>query len=424
MGTNTDGDGKGSFWKKLTTPIYLFSKDAELYGQKAEGGVRLRKTGHEEEKKVEYIELFFDLVFVYSLRTLNSMFHAYETEFPPFSVFFTFLFLIMALMQIWYFTTLFFNRYGGKTIRDYFSIFFNMYCIYYMASGLQMQWMQHYTRYHIAWAAILLNLALWNHHKMRTLPERDELDLLILKNNFKVEIAEAAGLLISIPIYYFSGIACSPFIMLAAFVFRGMEHTYYKERPVDFGHLSERALLLVVLTFGEMIIGIARYFEVGDPLYVNILVFMLVITLFLCYAFYYNNMHDHHRKTSGLWYLSLHVPLIMVINSITIILELCAEDEIPGRPKIIMLVALVSAYYILLLLIEWYAKPEFSKNRHIVIVTIALLIGYAFTMYLVGSIPVLAIVYTLIVAGMELGIMVHFFQRISGRRFSIDGYFG
>ena len=114
---------------------------AEGLGPNAENSLLYRiwsRVNHESEeavagiveKKVEYVELFFDLIFVYSLRTINALFHAYEHSFPPMSAIQTFLFLTAVVMQVWMFTTMFFNRYGRKALRDYISIFINMYGLF------------------------------------------------------------------------------------------------------------------------------------------------------------------------------------------------------------------------------------------------------------------------------------------------------
>lgn len=53
--------------------------------------------------------------------------------------------------------------------------------------------------------------------------------------------------------------------------------------PVDFMHLSERAMLYVVFTFGEMIISITPYFEENisaNLLYFSAMAFLIVVGLF------------------------------------------------------------------------------------------------------------------------------------------------
>ena len=51
---------------------------------------------------------------------------------------------------------------------------------------------------------------------------------------------------------------------------------------IDFAHLSERAMLYVVFTFGEMVIAIAEYFD-GElnfnSIYFSLMAFLIVVGL-------------------------------------------------------------------------------------------------------------------------------------------------
>ncbi|MBQ1659504.1 MAG: low temperature requirement protein A, partial [Clostridia bacterium] len=53
---------------------------------------------------------------------------------------------------------------------------------------------------------------------------------------------------------------------------------------VDFPHLSERAMLYVVFTFGEMVIAVSNYFKddvTFNNMYFAGMVFLIVVGLFL-----------------------------------------------------------------------------------------------------------------------------------------------
>ena len=52
------------------------------------------------EKKVEYIELFFDLIFVHSLRTINALFHGITDRMPSQELMLTFFFLMAVVLQV------------------------------------------------------------------------------------------------------------------------------------------------------------------------------------------------------------------------------------------------------------------------------------------------------------------------------------
>ena len=86
-----------------------------------------------EEKKVEYIELIYDLIFVYIIGRNNSLISSVEHGFIPWSVYLTYFLTTLIALHIWYLTTVFINRYGSKSVAEYIGIFINMYLLYYMA---------------------------------------------------------------------------------------------------------------------------------------------------------------------------------------------------------------------------------------------------------------------------------------------------
>ena len=69
-----------------------------------------------EEKKVEYIELIYDLIFVYIIGRNNSLIHPTDGGFIPLAPYLTYLLTTLAALHIWYLTTLFINRYGSKSV--------------------------------------------------------------------------------------------------------------------------------------------------------------------------------------------------------------------------------------------------------------------------------------------------------------------
>ena len=87
-----------------------------------------------QEKKVEYIELIYDLIFVYIIGRNNHLLHIMENGFISGSAFLTYMVTTLIILQIWYYTTLFVNRYGENDKQMYMGIFVNMYLLYFIAS--------------------------------------------------------------------------------------------------------------------------------------------------------------------------------------------------------------------------------------------------------------------------------------------------
>ena len=92
-----------------------------------------------EEKKVEYIELIYDLIFVYLIGRNNSLLHAIQDGFIQPGAFLTYILSTLVILHVWYFSMLFINRYGANDLAEHLCIFINMYLLYYMGDGTQVQ---------------------------------------------------------------------------------------------------------------------------------------------------------------------------------------------------------------------------------------------------------------------------------------------
>ena len=106
--------------------------------------------GEKGEKKVEYIELIYDLIFVYLLGRSNELLFHMQGGFFTFQTYVTFLYSTLVILQVWYFSSLYINRYGSNSAADYIGLFINMYLLYYLAEGIRGTDMSMYPQYNAA----------------------------------------------------------------------------------------------------------------------------------------------------------------------------------------------------------------------------------------------------------------------------------
>ncbi len=311
-----------------------------------------------EEKKVEYIELIYDLIFVYIIGRNNSLLSSVENGFIPGSVYLTYFLTTLIALHIWYLTTVFINRYGSKSVAEYIGIFINMYLLYYMADGTRVAWQSYYTKYNIAWGLILVNLAVQYFIKLRQAEKLTPWVTAHIKFSMGMLLGEAVIVFASVPLFSLTGIPLSPlallFVLLPLFLRRDLSRLM----SVDFAHLTERVMLYVVFTFGEMIISISGYFSGGFNLrstYFSLMAFLIVAGLFLIYGYFYDHIIDREQDASGTGYMLLHIFLITALNNISVALEFMREPEVDAVPKTIFLVASFVVYYIFLFSLEKYA---------------------------------------------------------------------
>lgn len=100
--------------------------------------------------------------------------------------------------------------------------------------------------------------------------------------NILTILVQSGIIIASFPVFYFTGVPVSPVAMVFGIGMAIAGSRVNRLMPVDFGHLTERVMLYVVFTFGEMIIGITDYFEGGfgvNTIYFSLSAFLIVAGL-------------------------------------------------------------------------------------------------------------------------------------------------
>ena len=301
----------------------------------------VRELLEKKEKKVEYIELIYDLIFVYIIGRNNLLLHQFSNGFVTSSAFFAYVMTTLAVIQIWTFTTYYINIYGRHSIRDHVFLFVNMFLLYFIGEGTRTDWQAYHTQYHIAWALILGNIALQYLIELKNQKGDRETQKRTLRMA-AVPLIEAILVACDIPLFQATQ---TIWLSLAAIVFGLASILLFSQKrsvgAVDFPHLSERAMLYVVFTFGEMIIGIASYFEGAfswRKTYFALMAFLIVVGLFLSYGVIYDRIIDREKQTNGLGYMLLHIFIVFAMNNITNSLEFMREEEIRLLPKLLFLI--------------------------------------------------------------------------------------
>ena len=346
----------------------------------------IREILQPKEKKVEYIELIYDLIFVYIIGRNNQLLHSFENGFVTLPAFLVYVMSTLAIIQIWNYSTYYINVYGRHSIREHVFMFVNMFLLYFIGEGTRTDWQAYHTQYHIAWALILVNIGAQYLIELRNHQDKAE----TRKHTVQMAVIlfiEAAMVASDILIYQTFG---NTWMSLAAILFGLGAVTIFGQKNsadvVDFSHLSERAMLYVVFTFGEMIIAISSYFEEGfsvNGVYFALMAFLIVVGLFLSYGMFYDHIIDREKKTNGLSYMLLHIFLVFALNNITNGLEFMREEEISLIPKILFLIGSMVLFFICLLRLgSRHAKAGCSRYHLLYLKTGALSAAFIVLMLL------------------------------------------
>ena len=309
----------------------------------------IRELTKVRDKKVEYIELIYDLIFVYVIGRNNLLLHDYADGFVAPAAFMAYVLTTLAVIQIWTYSTYYINICGTRRAREYVFLFINMFLLYFIGEGTRSDWQGYHAQYHVAWALILVNIGVqylieWRMQRRAGEAGKQSLRMMVIL------FAEAAIVLADIPFFRATHTA---WLSLAAVLF-GMGAVLPVGRQggtVDFPHLSERAMLYVVFTFGEMIIAIASYFEGEFSLrsaYYALMAFLIVVGLFLSYGVFYDRIIERENRTSGILYMTLHIFLIFAMNNITNGLQFMREETVELLPKVLFLIGSFVLFFCIL----------------------------------------------------------------------------
>jgi low temperature requirement protein LtrA len=169
-------------------------------------------------------------------------------------------------------------------------------------------------------------------------------------------------------------------------------------RKIDFMHLTERAMLYVVFTFGEMIIVLSAYFD-GDGgfdwnvIYFSLMGFLIVAGLFVSYELIYDHLLDREMEDNGVLYMTIHIFIVFALGCITVSLEFMQEEEVTLMPKVIFITAAIIAYYVFL-----FSTRRYAKKRCV--------ISLPFMLMLAGAAAVFAVLMIALRDNMRLNIFV------------------
>ncbi|WP_265457021.1 low temperature requirement protein A [Enterococcus sp. HY326] len=109
-------------------------------------------------KKVELIELFFDLIYVYAISKLSEIIHHVGFDGLTFSVLIKYLIAAFVILQGWLYLTNYVNRFGKNSFIDYVGIIVNMFITIYLSNTITTDWVQMYFSFNLAMFLMLLSV--------------------------------------------------------------------------------------------------------------------------------------------------------------------------------------------------------------------------------------------------------------------------
>lgn len=348
-------------------------------------------------KKVELTELFYDLVYVFAISKMTALIHhPHHGVIDLFSIF-TFVSCLVVVVNTWVVEVIFINRYGKNSMVNNISLLLSMMPLLLISNTFTTEaWENVFFPYTVATAS--LSFIQFVQYAIQYVVSIESWDKKICRNSMFSLGLRTLILLIStiVPfkvgiVLFFIGIFSSA--VLPIFFINDM-----KGHPINFPHLVERMTLLVIIMFGEMIIGIAPYFTVKTVQLSSLLIFLIVVNLFLFYVLKFDHLIDHKRTNeTGVRMIYLHYLIFISLSIITVSLSFFMTPSVnPLFRNIFLGIGLCLFYGGVLAHMPYnksskaYTKRFYQDSLGILIIGILLfIIAYKFTMLSVGIVLLL-----------------------------------
>lgn len=351
---------------------------------------------HLPEKKVSKIALFYDLVFVYMISKTTEIMHHLDHGLVNPTSFGLFVIIVLIFISSWMVQTIFTNRYGHSSWLDIAFYFVDMMIVLFMSNSFDTNNLTEMRVLFISAGCLSSTLAL--HYLITYFQVKNKIDKKITKTYFEFLIFRAICLIIGGTLDNLLGFIIAIIGLGLSWLMPLLMNHITRKHPIIFPHFLERLNLLVIVIFGETIIGIADYFRPHTLSFYSVLLFVMVALLFLTYVLQFDWIvqEDQPDATSSLL-IYLHYFIIFGISLITVSLKFIHEQEALSWFAVSCLFGGILLFYFGLALSTKYNKKEFALSKMTIgIFTVTTLIGFALCL-IVSDFPVIVITSLVVV---------------------------
>lgn len=317
---------------------------------------------HVEHKKVDLVELFFDLVMVYAIsQTTGLIHHLHAGVVDPWSLV-SFALAYVILVNAWMYQVVYTNRFGKTSARDIAFSLVSMALLLFLSSTISADWRETFRPFSVTLGLLFLvqmvqyglSHARESGHDARFLIR----GFLLLTGIYALTLLLGAVLPYDIGVYFtMAGLVSN--ITLPLFFMRRLNHI-----PLNFPHLVERLSLLVIITFGEMIIGVAPWFTVETLSFMSVLVFCVCAALFVHYIWVFDRMIDLDVGDQGAYKMQYaHIPIFLGLGMVTVSFSFITEADASMPFVVGFLYTGLFLFYLGLGGSNSYRQPRFRASR-------------------------------------------------------------
>ncbi|EMC39657.1 low temperature requirement protein A [Streptococcus mutans] len=279
-----------------------------------------------KHKRVEFSELFYDLVFVFAISKTTALIHHLHNGILTWNSLFDFFMSLLVLVNSWMIQTVYTNRYGKNSLFNMVIMFINMGLLLFISNMIGHDWQLYFHSF--CWAVGTLTLTLFFQYLVEYYRQSTDASnrkstkgFLRMTGLRTLGVYLAALIPINLGIYVFVLSILLTFIMPITMTRRA------KHFQANLPHLIERISLLVIITFGEMIMGLANFFTIENFSIYSVLYFIIMLSLFLFYFGQFDHAIDEASDQKGIFLIYSHYPIFIGLLMITVSMSFLLSPE-------------------------------------------------------------------------------------------------
>ena len=279
-----------------------------------------------KHKRVEFSELFYDLVFVFAISKATALIHPLHSGVVAWDSLLDFFISVMVIINSWMIQTIYTNRYGTNSLFNMVIMFINMGLMLFISNMIGYNWQQWF--YYTCWAVGTLTLTLFFQYLVEFFREStDNTDRESIKGFLWLTGLGSLGVYLAALFPIYVGVYIFIASILLTFIVPIFLITKDEHFQVNLPHLIERVSLLVIITFGEMVIGLVNFFTVENFSIYSVLNFVIMLSLFLFYFGEFDHAIDEGSNQKGVFIIYSHYPIFIGLMLMTVSMGFLLNPE-------------------------------------------------------------------------------------------------
>ena len=279
-----------------------------------------------KHKRVEFSELFYDLVFVFAISKVTTLIDHLHNGILTWNSFLDFFIAVLVLTDSWMIQTLYTNRYGKNSLFNMVIMFIKMGLLLFIADMMGPDWQQYF--HYLCWAIGTLTFTLFLQYLVEFFRKStDNANRESIKGFLWITGLGSLGVYLAALLPIYVGVSILFASILLTFIMPIILLSKDKHYQVNLPHLIERISLLVIITFGEMVIGLVNFFTVENFSIYSVLNFVIMLSLFLFYFGEFDHAIDEGSNQKGLFIIYSHYPIFIGLMLMTVSMGFLLNPE-------------------------------------------------------------------------------------------------